>query len=536
MQRLLAEADSMNRNYVAFTTDTALLRAVRLADRHGTNTDRVRARYLLGCAYRDMGEAPQALDCYHQALEVADTNSADCDYLLLAKVHGQAGDLFYFQGLSRNALEEYRIGERCALKGNDTLTAILAYGQTANCYYNLQEYDSTLIVSQETRNRLLDLGDTLTANTFLSQIIGVLFLQDKYDEAKSLLDLYQNKSRVAETKQSIPNFAMANYYQGRVSLALGQFDSARVWFVRFLKEAVLPHHRKLGYSAMFNLYSHVRQLDSITKYGTMFRELSDSIHLVSEQSHLQDIQGLYNYSRNQKLVFKQQQTVRRLRIGIVGLVFVTLLVCLVWMLYMRIAKGRAQEEMRIQAERYSAMLLDYNRRSQQLKDMERQVANATTTVLEINKAHEVVLKERERLQLQYEKVCNELALFQSDNKSPVEWDFRDDIMDSQIIGRIHHITASHSIPEEIWKELQELVDSHMCSFSSFLEEKGIYKNTREYKLCILIRLRFALSEISIGLDISSQNMTNIRSRLLTKMFGVKGGAKEFDQRILSIPR
>ena len=196
MQRLLAEADSMNRNYVTFTTDTILLRAVRLADRHGTNTDRVRARYLLGCAYRDMGEAPQALDCYHQAIDQADTTRADCDFILLAKIHGQAGDLFAQQGLSRNAKDEYRHGEQFAWKANDTLTAILAYGQQAGCYYDMNMYDSVLFVAEQTRRLLMLHGDTLMANTFLAPTINILLSQGKYHEAKPLLYDYEYNSSV----------------------------------------------------------------------------------------------------------------------------------------------------------------------------------------------------------------------------------------------------------------------------------------------------------------------------------------------------
>ena len=60
MRLLMEQADSMNRNYVPFTTDTVARRVAGWYDRHGTANERVRAHYLLGCAYRDMGEAPQA--------------------------------------------------------------------------------------------------------------------------------------------------------------------------------------------------------------------------------------------------------------------------------------------------------------------------------------------------------------------------------------------------------------------------------------------------------------------------------------------
>lgn len=65
-------ADSLNRNYINIPSDSQLVEAVAYYDRHGTPNERMRAHYLLGCSYRDMGEAPKALACYHDAADCAD--------------------------------------------------------------------------------------------------------------------------------------------------------------------------------------------------------------------------------------------------------------------------------------------------------------------------------------------------------------------------------------------------------------------------------------------------------------------------------
>ena len=82
MSALLDRADSLNRAYVPMTggLDSLLLEAADYYDRHGTPNEQMRAHYLLGCAYRDMGEAPQALQCYQDAVDCADTLASDCDY------------------------------------------------------------------------------------------------------------------------------------------------------------------------------------------------------------------------------------------------------------------------------------------------------------------------------------------------------------------------------------------------------------------------------------------------------------------------
>ena len=62
MLAVLDEADSLNRSYVPITSDSLLKEASTCFDHHGTPNERLRAHYLLGCAYRDMGEAPHAIE------------------------------------------------------------------------------------------------------------------------------------------------------------------------------------------------------------------------------------------------------------------------------------------------------------------------------------------------------------------------------------------------------------------------------------------------------------------------------------------
>ena len=47
MERLLAESDSMNRNYINFTTDSVMLTVVDYYDRHGTPNTYLSGEYEL---------------------------------------------------------------------------------------------------------------------------------------------------------------------------------------------------------------------------------------------------------------------------------------------------------------------------------------------------------------------------------------------------------------------------------------------------------------------------------------------------------
>lgn len=85
---------AMNKAYIDFTSDSTMLAVVDYYEHHGTANDRMLAYYILGCVYRDMHEAPMALEYYNKATEQADTAAQDCDYATLCRVYSQMGVLF----------------------------------------------------------------------------------------------------------------------------------------------------------------------------------------------------------------------------------------------------------------------------------------------------------------------------------------------------------------------------------------------------------------------------------------------------------
>ncbi|MBQ7571496.1 MAG: hypothetical protein IJT19_04580, partial [Bacteroidaceae bacterium] len=91
MRHLLEQAEWMNQHDSAFSSDSIGLRLVRYYDHWWHPADlRLRAYYMLGCAYRDLGNAPRALENYQLAAAQADTLTApDSTLNRLMRVHSQ---------------------------------------------------------------------------------------------------------------------------------------------------------------------------------------------------------------------------------------------------------------------------------------------------------------------------------------------------------------------------------------------------------------------------------------------------------------
>ena len=56
----------------------------------------------------------------------------------------------------------------------------------------------------------------------------------------------------------------------------------------------------------------------------------------------------------------------------------------------------------------------------------------------------------------------------------------------------------------------------------------------EYQVCLLVKLRIVPSDIAAVLARDVSTISTVRSRLYKKVFGQKGGAKEWDEFLLSI--
>lgn len=74
------------------------------------NRDKLRAYYILGCAYRDRKESPADIFIWEKAACHADTFNLSCDYTTLAKIYGQLANAYaklYLPSKQREAIKLY---------------------------------------------------------------------------------------------------------------------------------------------------------------------------------------------------------------------------------------------------------------------------------------------------------------------------------------------------------------------------------------------------------------------------------------------
>ena len=66
------------------------------------------------------------------------------------------------------------------------------------------------------------------------------------------------------------------------------------------------------------------------------------------------------------------------------------------------------------------------------------------------------------------------------------------------------------------------------------ENAHVALDQTEYQICVLVKMRFMLSEISVLLSITSSVLSHKRKRMNGKLFQKEGSATDFDERIRSL--
>lgn len=95
------------------------------------------------------------------------------------------------------------------------------------------------------------------------------------------------------------------------------------------------------------------------------------------------------------------------------------------------------------------------------------------------------------------------------------------------------LAEGRRLKEEDWADVEQQLKTVYPGFASQL--RSLYAMSElEYQVCLLIKLRIAPKDIAAVLARDVSTISTVRSRLFQKVFGKKGGAKEWDDFILSI--
>ena len=517
---------------------------VTFFDAHGTVNEQVLAHYLLGRCYADMHEAPMALHCYQEAISRADTTAADCDFAQLSRVYGQSATIFYQQGLYRNALEYDDLCTDYGWRGKDTLTALSSYAMKAASYNQLQMKDSAILIYKDAIRQLKLYKFNKVAAGF-SGLLAFEYLDKRETEkAKTFLEDYERLSGYFNSVGDIKAGREIFYFwKGLYYLKLSKLDSAEFFFRKELQTGKDFNNQNCGSLGLAMLFQQKHMSDSAAKFFAYSYAMNDSCFVQMTTHEVEQAKAMYDYSRQLELAQKEREKAAHLKyLFLLSILFIAIVLFVAVVIGINMANKK-----KIQEKETERLRTDYSdaisKKEKISKEMEmlrinleqlkvsEQEAKSMITTIKNNNSQLLYSKEREIAELNENIQKLALRLLNSSKMAGDNPQF------ALLIEDFHKKAIrkkNTSLPQRSdWEQLVRLfAQKHPEAFIAIGREQTL--SPQELRACILLLLKFTNGEIISLLDISSQGMTNIKTRINEKLFGEQK-ASTLDHRLKEIP-
>ena len=526
MHAELLRGKVMNKAYVNFTTDSVMLEVVDWYERHGNANQKMLAYYILGCAYRDLEDAPSALKYLNLAVDAVDEKDEDCDLHTLMRVYSQMGGLYQRVAAFENERIADMHAERLAWQIGDTLSALRLMWAQACCLYDSRNQSQAIMI--------LDSIDMFTRKNGMREQTKILYpMRIDYHldikdvkGADSLLREYEYKMGIRPDSPDEEIYDIAHFYRkGRYDLLIQSPNSAIQMFQRYLHlienrsfyNGIQHSLREVCYQGLTEAYSLKHQPDSVIKYANLYCQWNDSSTRAKSSEHLLRYQSLYNYAKIQDQALKAEQKASRLRVTMILLVVIGIAIAIiVWSIYQERLKKERQKQIATNKE-YQLLLHELEKSAEEL--------------LLVKTDSERFQREKES---EIQKLQTALAMYQDNEQSVEQWSDERAIFACDIAKRLHSLSshAQKATPNELNCLLVTAQNAFPKFYANITDASKGLSHT-EIIISILIRFRFIPSEISLLLGLSSQRITNLKSSVNQKLFGTQG-AKTLDSHLMSL--
>lgn len=504
MRHDLLTMKAQNKAYVPFTSDSLGKVLVDYYDSHGTPNDRLLAHYLLGCVYRDLGEAPRAVDCYLDAADQADTTAADCDFYTLSSVYSQLAQIYHQQLLLTDEIEARKYSSHYALLDRDTCYAILNKDLIASSYLLMNMKDSGEKLLKDNIASYKKHGWQQKAlQASLSLIYLYVSTPDKLTDAKRLMDQFESESDWFDNNHELPpSRRQYYYYKGLYFEGVGLLDSAEYYYRKIYRPNMAYVDKDPMYRGLLSVFKKRHQADSIAKYAQLYCEANDSSIAIRDQELTAQMTSLYNYNRSQKIAEQERQKSRHTR-NLLALVVLAFIGCGIFILWKR-------------------------------KERQKELKQLVQNLFETKKEREATAKELEKLKAKdYESLIvqkeiqeKELNIIIESLQSQIEQvdleDHLSQLKGSDIVRLFNekklYKQGVASPSKKDWKDLEQQFRKDMKATYAVLGRASL--SQMELRICILLIIGFDDKDINTISYSVPQTISKAKRRANRKLFNV----------------
>lgn len=499
--------------YIPHTSDSLILQVIHYYENKEDEKHLPEAYYYAGRTYRDLGDAPQALDYFQKAVDRIGDGK---DYKLYSRMYSQMGTLYMYQDMYEEAMKASKKANHYDILAKDSTAIIFNLRNIGLSFTGISNADSALFYYRKAYEQAKSIGDQNSMDLIIIDLASLYKQLKKYDSAKAELEKLFNLNKKIR-QSSIFSIYADLYYQ------MQNLDSASYYYNRLLEIGTIyakrTAHWKLAKISQSHNNNHML-MEHIQKY----MDYNDSIQKKTDTETIYKMQSLYNYQlrekENSKLRIHNAQQELYITYTIFSIIIVIAFIT-IYIQYSSRKKHQLNEQLnklkKLQEEQYlkSTKFIEANKI--QMQKLEDQLQNSTIENSTL----------RALLQIQKEQIIQMNCKIETDRKEQeiAEIAFKQ----SSIYNRFHKAIndTKIKITSENWDALQSQIDNCYKDFTTRL--RALYPISEiELQICLLLKANITTTGIAQLTGRSKSAIVSARKKLYEKIHNQSGKPEEWD--------
>lgn len=499
--------------YITHTSDSLIMQVVHYY-KHEKDTKHLHEAYFYaGCVYRDLGDAPQALEYFQKAIDMSNKST---DYNLIGMMHDQIGMIYLYQEVYDKAPEMFKKAYHYSTLVKDSIGMTYYLRDLGRSFSTLNQADSSIYYYKEAIKLAKAIKSQELESTICCEFSG---LYTKLNRDKEAYETMQIGLRDEEIMNSPAQYTIsARYYEN-----IGQIDSA-IYYYSLLLPIDSYRYKQEAYQGLGNAAQLKGEYEKALMYFNKYLDYTDSLQSINQTEAIRKISSLYNYQlrqkENKKLRIEANKERRWNLFLATTLIFSLTLFFAYWQYRKRKEQAKFIQEEKlknIQKEQYHLSLAYIEQNKKQISKLETLLLEAENSK---NKLHQSLLQSQKEL---IERINEQLEAQQRVNEQS-----EITLKQSDIYKAFHQAAESNTkLKETDWQELILAVNEVYNDFTQRLYLLYPIKDI-ELQVCLLLKINLSPTQVSVITTRSKQATTSIRKRLYYKVFNKEGTPEQWD--------
>ena len=517
----LLQIRANDKAYITHTSDSAILSVIEYFENNDFNNLLPVAYYYGGRVYSDLGDAPQALEYFHKALDCENINAHT-----EAVAYSQMANLYSNQRVFDLAIHTYKKAVNLYQQVGDSLSYLYNLRSIGEIYSVQNKKDSALILYNQVLKLAENIGDKKSSVSIKLSIGDLHLYHNNYKQASELLGTLK-QYLPKEDSTTIANTYAHLYYR------LNNTDST-IFYCNSLIKSKSLNAKLNGYNILVNLHMHNNRIDEAYDAMIMSSKLSDSIQKLQTPQEIRQLSSVYNYQirerENNKL--KQEAHKNEIKIiSLIGLIIIVFIIALSIILFIR----KRKRIIKLKLHNVELLLKQRNEFSEKnIAENNEKIAQLELQISSINSENQYLIQELGN-QKKLLELSNEKAIIYQNQKDNAMSSFNNEPLIIELHNRLkNYPEGKNIISEKEWEIITEKTAQLFPSFMNTLNELPFKFSTYEFRISILIKTKFTPKEIARLTNHTDASVSMTRARLHKKLTNSNSHASDWDKFINSL--